>query len=654
MLFNKCLHLTCLLGIFSVLVVQSQSRFCYSDEIVEKLRSQDAQYDFELRQLENGHEIATQRSGGTVFTIPVVVHVILNTSSKLNSVSDIRINQQLQTLNDDFRLVNADASQIRSIFKGIAADVEIEFCLARQDPNGNQTDGITRTLTNSLDWDYDTEGDDMKFSSFGGHDAWDPYNYLNIWIVDIAPAQTAGGGTIAGYAYRGSSSIHGASVDGIVIDYQIGFGSTNRVLTHEVGHYLGLQHPWGSGGCFNDDGISDTPRTTDENYGCDTLQNSCTNESPDLPDLVENHMDYTSCRVMFTLGQKSRMRNILIGSRFSLTTSLGCQSIANFVSTEATGCDYLVVAFTDQSLYNPVAWNWSFPGGDPVSSTQPNPTVIYSNNGTFNVVLSVTNSSGTFTATFYDYVNILSNPVSNISGTNAVCTGVNNGDIQLTATGGNPPYTYLWSNGWTDQNLSQASPGAYHVTITDDNNCTAANSIVIGQDIQLEIISVSNPDSAATGMGTLSVSVLNGDFPVNYIWDDPDNSTTPSIKGLLAGRYTVTATDANGCQIVKSFDIVDRQPVATSVKEALFFSELKIYPNPASEKVTIEITCTQPEAISLGIFNSIGVLTEETSFTKTSYIIYSYNLNNFSPGIYYLRITGATGSVARRLIVFHD
>jgi hypothetical protein len=90
--------------------------------------------------------IATQsNSSRSVITIPVVVHVIYNTSEQ--NISDAQVQSQIDVLNDDFRRLNANFSQTPAAFQGVAADFEIEFCLATVDPNGAVTTGITRTQT---------------------------------------------------------------------------------------------------------------------------------------------------------------------------------------------------------------------------------------------------------------------------------------------------------------------------------------------------------------------------------------------------------------------------------------------------------------------------------------------------------------------------
>ncbi len=254
-----------------------------------------------------------------VITIPVVVHIVYRTPAE--NISDAQVQSQIAVLNEDFRRQNADAVNTPSFFSGIAADVEVQFCLATRDPLGNPTTGITRTQTTKSS--FSIYSDDVKFSSQGGKDAWPTDQYLNIWVCNL-------GGQILGYAQFPNSGP--ASTDGVVIDYRyFGRGGSaqapynkGRTATHEVGHWLNLRHIWGDAQC-GDDYVNDTPTQEDPNYGCPSFPHStCGNTS----DMFMNYMDYTddACMNLFTLGQKARMRAVLssTGYRSGLSSSLGC------------------------------------------------------------------------------------------------------------------------------------------------------------------------------------------------------------------------------------------------------------------------------------------------------------------------------------------
>ena len=256
---------------------------------------------------------ASTNSSRSVVSIPVVVHVLYNTSAE--NISEAQILSQIQVLNEDFRRTNSDADNKWAQ----AADSEIEFCLATVDPNGNATTGITRTNTSVSAF---STNDAMKYSSQGGKDAWPTDQYLNIWVCNI-------GGGILGYAqFPGSGA---AATDGVVIGYKY-FGTVGqatapfhlgRTATHEVGHWLNLRHIWGDGRCQQDDFVGDTPSSDGANYGCAVGHTSCR-----TLDMVENYMDYSddACMNLFTAGQKARMQAVFApgGFRESILSSNGC------------------------------------------------------------------------------------------------------------------------------------------------------------------------------------------------------------------------------------------------------------------------------------------------------------------------------------------
>ncbi|RYZ61105.1 MAG: T9SS type A sorting domain-containing protein [Chitinophagaceae bacterium] len=262
--------------------------------------------------------VARTVAGNDVIRIPVVVHVLYNQPSQ--NISDAQIQSGLDALNRDFRMRNADTVNTPQRFRHLAADVMIEFYLAKSDPRGRATTGINRKHTSRGGWAPD---DKIKLSVQGGLDGWDSKSYLNIWIGNIVGS--------SGYATVPGSA---AATDGIVINTNA-FGTINtvapfnmgRTAVHEVGHWLGLKHIWGDTQC-GDDGVDDTPRQGYFTKGCPTgFRSSCSNGEEG--DMYMNFMDYTNdaCMSLFTLGQGQRMRAAFAdgGPRASIISSRGLQ-----------------------------------------------------------------------------------------------------------------------------------------------------------------------------------------------------------------------------------------------------------------------------------------------------------------------------------------
>ena len=252
--------------------------------------------------------------------IPVVVHVIWRTSAE--HISDDQVRSQIDALNADFARRNPDFARVPAVFAGRAADVGIRFVLATSDPQGRPTTGIIRKKTTAQLWIND---DRIKRSSTGGSDPWDSRYYLNIWVANLSSSLI------------GFSTFPGAPVekDGIVIRYNA-FGTRGtlsspfdqgRTLTHETGHWLGLQHLWGDSPC-GDDGVDDTPRQRTGNRGnpqFPRLNTGCDNGP--YGDMFMNFMDFSDDRslLMFTQGQADRMRAQFRagGPRHTLLSSKG-------------------------------------------------------------------------------------------------------------------------------------------------------------------------------------------------------------------------------------------------------------------------------------------------------------------------------------------
>jgi len=364
--------------------------------LAEQLDREAAEYTEEL----NGSR------SGVLRVIPVVFHIIHNYGPE--NISKEQVLDAVRIINEDFRGLNSDLSAIIPEFSGITADSEVEFRLAKKDPSGNCTDGITRTVS-PLTF---SAGENVK-----GLISWNTSRYLNVWVV----ANIASGA--GGYAYYPGNA-PSQSQEGIVVrNSQLGSIGTSgggnfaaRTLTHEIGHYLNLRHVWGNSNnnaeednCFDDDNVNDTPNTIGSAQNCNLNQVTCGSL-----DNVQNYMDYSTCARMFTNGQAARMQSALqssAGQRNNLWTSTNlvntgtnngfdapCTPTVEFNATNTLGCEGLEVQFTDQSWGadqdESWEWSWSFPGGSPSSSSEQNPTVTYGQAGTYSATLTITSDAG--------------------------------------------------------------------------------------------------------------------------------------------------------------------------------------------------------------------------------------------------------------------
>ena len=413
--------------------------YCKTHKLMNKLK-EDPEFVREynasqivLKKIEN--QIANGNQNRVIYTIPLVFHVLHNGGPE--NISRAQIEDAVAILNRDYRLQNADANNVQSVFAGMPADIEIEFQLATKAPNGQCFSGITRTqspLTNS-----GANGQNQVSAIIAGNDvfngSWPGNKYLNIMVVNDADG--AAGYTTNPNNWSGTSMNNGIWV---LHDYVGSIGTSDtyssRTLTHEVGHWLNLDHLWGNNNnpgnassCSQDDAVDDTPRCIGVT-SCNLNSNTCSNDAADgywtsdVIDNVENYMEYSYCNKMFTNGQKNRMRAALlssVGGRNNIWTS--SNQIATGLNSTPSLCavDIRVerdivcggddVQFFDESYNNIVSWNWSFPNGTPSSSTNQNPMVSYSGSGDFDVTLEVTDGLGnTMTQTFPNFISVIGNP----------------------------------------------------------------------------------------------------------------------------------------------------------------------------------------------------------------------------------------------------
>ncbi|MEL6923733.1 MAG: M43 family zinc metalloprotease [Bacteroidota bacterium] len=326
----------------SVAFAQMEQEPCLTDQLFHEqladrptYRTTLAEQEEQMQRWIQGYRNAPHRR--ELITIPVVVHIVY--SNEAENISDDQVFSQLDVLNNDFRFNNSNKIDIPGEFASNGADIEVEFCLAVQDPDGNPTDGITRTQTSVPNIGNDRANDGrykVKHSDLGGQSGWDNNRYLNVWVAKLS-------GGILGFGCF--PNLCTDAEDGIVVDaFVFGVGGSaiepnhlGRTTVHEVGHFLDLRHIWGTqqNDCGSSDLIDDTPDQFSSTNGCPAHpKRSCQSN-----DMFMNYMDYTydECVSMFTTGQKERMLAALAGPRFRLAQSTACQMPVSTAEPELDG-----------------------------------------------------------------------------------------------------------------------------------------------------------------------------------------------------------------------------------------------------------------------------------------------------------------------------
>lgn len=361
----------------------------------------------------DGHFASNERGGDGPYIIPVVFHIIHDNGPE--NISDAQLYDAIRILNEDFNKANPDWSTVQPAFLDLVGDAGIEFRLAKRDPEGNCTNGVTRTLSTR------THDGDFEMTQLI---QWPRDRYMNVWVAASADGA-------AGYTYYPMWLDGWPEADGIVILHNytgsIGTGAPyrSRVLTHEVGHWLNLKHCWGDSNapgsednCFMDDDVADTPLTRGWT-ACSLSGASCGSEQ----DNVQNYMEYAYCSRMFTHGQGDRMlaaltspiaqrNNLWQPANLALTGVLEPEQLcrAQFQADRQELCAGEDVLFTDMSYFGITQRFWSFPGGDPAASFAAQPTVNYPAPGTFPVSLNVGDGSVVMNTSQDSYIKVLPAP----------------------------------------------------------------------------------------------------------------------------------------------------------------------------------------------------------------------------------------------------
>lgn len=671
--------------------------FCHTDEMVR--RSLDAnptlrnEYLAEQARLEaadreafqNGYKENTTREMEMppVYIIPVVFHILHQNGPE--NISDAQILDEMRIMNEDYRKLNSDISAVVPSFTGVTADCEIEFRLAKKDPSGNCTNGIDRIftpLTNAAD-------DGSKLNP------WPRNKYLNVWVV-----KTIGTAGVAGYAYLPGTAFPTAT-DGILIlsSYigSIGSGNpaTSRALTHEIGHFLNLQHTWGNtnnpGVACGNDGVTDTPNTKGHTT-CPLSDATCT---AGVIENVQNFMEYSYCSNMFTAGQKTRMRaalNATAGQRNNLWTAANLTAtgvstpavlcLADFQSDNATNtvCQGNFLTFTDLSWNgDPTSWSWSFPGGTPSTSTDSVPVIQYNTPGIYSVTLTVSNASGSVNTTKASYVTVNANSASfsgSIYQEGFESTSIPSTDwvVRNQAPGGNT---------WV-QTSSAAATGSKSVMITNLSTAGTYVDELIGPSIDMTAIAGTAPTmtfktafaqrtstdadklqlyvstncgiswtlrKSMTGAALTSGGVVTGSFvPTSTQWvTQTANLAGYTSQNNLYFMFRFTSDGGNNIYI----DDINISG-ATGIAEDATSNGFNIYPNPIDENTVVDFNISSKQDVNVKVLDVLGreiITIFNGSLSEGDHQFAIGERSKLSAGVYFVKVTMDGKAYTKKLIV---
>lgn len=661
---------------------QIGNKFCGTDEIALEIYNDNPSLQALMVQKRNelkeftinySQKVNVARSNDSLLIIPVVFHVIHNYGNE--NISDAQVESAVQVLNRNFRRQHPDTGNIESIYKPITADCELEFRLARKDPSGNCTNGINRIAS--------------PLTTLGNHSVkdlihWDPTKYLNIYVVKQIP-------NLAGYCLMPDQAAAKPEWDGVVISHQYtgNIGTANEMrsvtLSHEVGHFFNLYHIWGGNNvpgyyylpvgqqsnCGESDEVADTPPTIGWS-SCASTNASCGN----VVDNYQNMMDYSYCNIMFTEGQKQRMRACLHSSVAHRNNLI---SMANLYATGVINPDTLCVAiakaskvyacvgdtisFFDASLFNADTWEWNFGDGTIVNDT--NPKYAYFTEGEMSVVLKVAKNG----------VWLQSNPLK-ISVSNFVPQETFVQDFEQIGNIENSELILLNENKNTQLNLFQSvgfkSLKCAGVLLNDTLHFSGKNSMV-SPTINLE----NTPNAKLNFTYSFSQKKWNNNDALEVFFSNDCGKTWSSVlKRTSANFRTINAEiqnsnslpmDSSQWKVIEvavpsSFQVEDfrfkidftnyygnnffidniniNPELYTSAQEITrdFF---RFFPNPLSEKIRIESSL---ENFNIKITDVAG----KEMMHSEAYRNTTLDVSNLSSGMYFISVFNETKKMVKR------
>jgi hypothetical protein len=364
--------------ILSSLSIQQTSaqRTCGLESLMDSLM-QNPEYAAEYKQRQLNFKsvntaYAVKAQCASPVTLPVAVHYQGLSAGYDVACLTVLAQNQIQILNEDYGGYNADISNwtnsAASFFPGASnGETCIAFCLATQNhPTGyGLTNGSPAVTFNTTSGDFD--------NNWSG--------YLNIFVIPNT-------------GYLGYSPLGGSgNGDGVVIDadaFGSGAGCTDvvpgapynlgRTLTHELGHYLNLDHIWG-GGCGSDDGVDDTPSQKSANSGCPALGKKSCNTN----DMHMNYLDYTNdaCMYMFSAGQSTVMEDYVAANMSNIVNNYA--TVCNVVPTcsdgirngdetgiDCGGANCPTCPVTHCEVFGPYIWDWNESNGVPTACGEAN------------------------------------------------------------------------------------------------------------------------------------------------------------------------------------------------------------------------------------------------------------------------------------------
>jgi len=663
--------------------------------------------DYLAQQQINTAQRDAQATNAATIYIPVVFHIVHNGDplGTGENITDAQCISQLNAMNLHYNGLDPNVSLIPSAFASLVGDCNIQFCLAKFDPQGNPTTGIIRHQLSNVSWnDENTIDNTLKPTTI-----WDHTKYMNIWSVRMGnPLASSGVLAYSSLPYFGA-----ADQDGIVARYNtIGTSgilmsghNLGKTITHEAGHWLGLLHIWGIDSTCGDAGdyVSDTPDQADLNFGCPNFPHISCNNGPN-GDMFMNYMDYTddACSYMFSKGQSTNIHSVLDNFRVAIkTASSSCflnldaavlnvtfprDTICSFsfkpvvtiknegLTTLTSGKFYFQVDGDVVQIYN---WTGSIPSQGELQVTLPEQQVFIEDMHTFDVTFGNANgqASDNYSAndnksiTFYAYNGAAGSAIPFSEGFESNFPATNWSVY-------NPNNDVTW-----EKNLSYSGYSASANCVSIDNTAYGNNPnkkkdafITDSYDLSNVIYPELKFDVAYAEYSNTRSDSLNVYYSLDCgsnwtkVWNQrgsdlataPDQTTlftptssqwktvsVPLLSLYKQGKVSFKFENVTGWGNVMYIDNINLQNNPSLTVAEVEKTEVKIFPNPASNMVGVRLPVNHPFK-QLQLINSIGSVVYETSIADNAIV---FPVADFPIGLYLLHFKGERSSQTEKLLI---
>lgn len=219
------------------------------------------------------------------------------------------------------------------------------------------------------------------------------------------------------------------------------------------------------------------------------------------------------------------------------------------------------------------------------------------------------------------------------------CYGLDNGSIDVDASGGDSLYTYFWSNGEYNNTVQNLKPGHYEINVMDQSGCIKNEEFMISQPERL-ITNLDYTQPTENTFGSINLNVVGGVQPYTYQWNHGE--TSEDLNNVISDFYEVLVTDANGCMSSENVILTNQSNNLTGVNE-IEGEGFDVYPNPTDGNAQVRILSYQ--------YNRLTVQNVNGQMVNVKIQNNMVNLDNLSSGLYIIKLENLYGEIKTKTLI---